>query len=132
MPPALSPLLIGDATMMAPLPATGRGWAHSPSHVAAAGAWKESGWLKIQEARLCPFPPKPQQWGGSGDRRKAHGDGVRPLASALDAELRRHREGSDPEPQMHSGTQIAATRAPRGGPGDPEGPGEPWCQAQRV
>ena len=30
-------------TLPASLLATGRGWAHSPSHVAATGAWKESG-----------------------------------------------------------------------------------------
>src|SRR5262245_4010806 len=36
------------------LPATGPGWAHSPSHVAASGAWKESEWLEVQEARGRP------------------------------------------------------------------------------
>ena len=38
----LSPHPCAYGTMHASLPATGRGWAHPPSHVAAIGAWKES------------------------------------------------------------------------------------------
>ena len=47
----LSPLTLGRAKVGLSRSATGRGWAHSPSHVAAIGAWKESEWLEIQEAR---------------------------------------------------------------------------------
>ena len=47
----LSPLTLGRAKVSLSRLAAGRGWAHSPSHVAAIGAWKESEWLKIQEAR---------------------------------------------------------------------------------
>ena len=41
--------------MPASLLATGRGWAHSLSTVAAIGAWKESEWLEIQEASCDRF-----------------------------------------------------------------------------
>ena len=47
----LSPPTLGRAKVSSSRLATGRGWAHSPSHVAAIGAWKESEWLEIQEAR---------------------------------------------------------------------------------
>ena len=47
----LSPLTLGRAKVGSSRLATGRGWRHSPSHVAAIGAWKESEWLEIQEAR---------------------------------------------------------------------------------
>jgi hypothetical protein len=38
-----SPRACAMPKLTASLLATGRGWAHSPSHVAATGAWKESG-----------------------------------------------------------------------------------------
>ena len=47
----LSPLTLGRAKVGLSRLAAGRGWAHSPSHVAVIGAWKESEWLEIQEAR---------------------------------------------------------------------------------
>ena len=51
-----------------PLPATGRGWAHSPSSWQRAAPGRRAEWLEIREARWQPFPVKCQQWRGAGDR----------------------------------------------------------------
>jgi hypothetical protein len=64
----LSPLPGACGTITLPLPATGRGWAHSPFTVAAAGAWKESGWLDLQGLRECdPLPAKSRSSEHAGD-----------------------------------------------------------------
>ncbi len=64
----LSPHPWAHATMRGSQPATGRGWAHSPSHVAATGARKESGWLEVREARRATVAGQRQQWRDAGDR----------------------------------------------------------------
>ena len=64
----LSPLPGACGTMGVPLPATGRGWAHSPSSWQRPAPGRRAEWLEIREARTQPFPVKFQQWRGAGDR----------------------------------------------------------------
>ena len=64
----LSPLPRRCGILRLPLPATGRGWAHSPSSWQRAAPGRRAEWLEIREARTQPFPVKCQQWRGAGDR----------------------------------------------------------------
>ena len=103
----LSPGVLGCAKLRLPLPATGRGWAHSPSSWQRAAPGRRAEWLEIREARTQPFPVKCQQWRGAGDR---------PSGSRCDG-ARSGNGQRAPEAKECPGTEIAGAGAVRQPPG---------------
>ena len=103
----LSPLPRRCGILRLPLPATGRGWAHSPSSWQRAAPGRRAEWLEIREARTQPFPVKCQQWRGAGDR---------PSGSRCDG-ARSGNGQRAPEAKECPGTEIAGAGAVRQPPG---------------
>ena len=58
----LSPLPGACGILRVPLPATGRGWAHSPSSWQRAAPGRRAEWLEIREARCDRCRRGAQQW----------------------------------------------------------------------
>ena len=93
----------------ASLPATGRGWAHSPSHVAAAGAWKES-----PDGSRSRRPDATVAGQGASNGAACR----RPPDCGLKVRRRRLRQrGRAGSQSVARGTQNRRTRVPQGSPG---------------
>ena len=119
-----------------PLPATGRGWAHSPSTWQRPAPGRRAEWLEIQEARMQPLPAKCQQWRGAGDRpsgsrcdRCAPGNWAQREAKALPRDTNRRRgcrkAAQGPEQGLREPDGVPREAQPKPpGPGG-TGPGLP-------
>ena len=111
--PRKSPRTCAMPTLPASLLATGRGWAHSPSHVAAIGAWKESG--------MARGPGGPTATVAVEAPAMARSAATAPQGHMAGKVL----EGADHRLQIRSGTQIAARgrrKAAQGTRGSQEAP----------
>ena len=88
----------------APLSATGRGWAHSPSSWQRAAPGRRAEWLEIREARWQPFPVK---------CRSSAEPATAPCGSRCDGEAGNGPAGS----QSVAPGLKSPTRVPQGSPG---------------
>ena len=104
----------------APLPATGRGWAHPPSHVAAAGAWKESpdgsrsrrpaATVAAEAPAMAPVcSDRPE---GSRCERRCSGNRTRREAKASQQDTNRRHAGAARQPRDPSRVSGSPTGFP--------------------
>ena len=108
--PRKSPRTCAMPKLPASLLATGRGWAHSPSHVAAIGAWKESG--------MARGPGGPTATVAVEAPAMARSAATAPQGHMAGKVL----EGADHRLQIRSGTQIAARGRRKAAQGTRKGP----------